>query len=102
MIILDEALTTARKFIEQVSRVDGGWELEEATLDNSQNVWNITYSFLRSNEVLLTPLESVTSGLDKILSKRQRRIYRTVRINAETGQVLEMKAGFAERQVEAA
>jgi hypothetical protein len=102
MIELDEALKITRKFIEEVSRVDGGWELEEATLDNKKNIWHITYSFLRGNEILPSPIEPLSSKLSEILSNRRRRLYRTVKINSETGQVLEMKAGFAERQPEAA
>lgn len=97
MIVLDEALNIAKDFIQNVSKTDGDWQLEEATFDDKKEVWSITYSFWRENEQKLSPMFRVGQ-----VSFNGRRVYRTVKINAKTNKVIEMKAGFAERQAEVA
>lgn len=97
MIILDEALKIAKEFIQKVSKTDGDWQLEEATLDDKKNIWSVTYSFWRASESNLPPKFRLAE-----IALEGRRVYRTVKIDAKTGSVIEMKAGFAERQTETA
>lgn len=101
MIILDEALNIAKEFIENVSKTDGEWQLEEATLEETKKVWSVTYSFWRTADIQSVVPGDTFAELIK-LRLNGRRVYRTVKVDAKTGSVIEMKAGFAERQTEAA
>lgn len=99
MIELDEALRIAKEFIQNVSRTDGKWQLEEVILENDKNIWSVTYSFWRENDVVSS---MIAKGIVPSLMLEGRRVYRTVKINAENSQVISMKAGFSERQTELA
>lgn len=86
MITLPEAMDIAKNFIISYGGNKQGFHLEEAYLNEEKNVWRVTYSFLQKNDPMNT--------LQELAGIEGRRVYRTVEIENEAGEVIGMKAGF--------
>lgn len=86
MVKMQEAMELAKSFIIKHSGVKQGFHLEEAFFNKKENVWKITYSFFQKNDPL--------NALQELAGIEGRRIYRTVEIDNENGEILGMKAGF--------
>lgn len=86
MIEMSEAMETAKKFIISVSGIKQGFHLEEAYLYENENIWRVTYSFFQKNEPL--------NALQELAGIEGRRVYRTIEIDNEKGEIIGMKAGF--------
>jgi hypothetical protein len=86
MVKMQEAMELAKSFIIKNSGVKQGFHLEEAFFNKKENIWKVTYSFFEKNEWLNTLQEF--GGIEG------RRVFRTIEIDNENGEILGMKAGF--------
>ncbi len=93
MVKMQVAMNTAKNFIRNYSGHKTGFLLEEAFLSEEKGIWKITYSFFDRNDPLGELLEAVSNT--DLQYKKNRRIYRTVEISNEDGEVIGMKAGFS-------
>ena len=93
MIELRQAIEIAKKFIIEMNGEQEDLQLEYVRYLKSNNIWRVTYSFLRD--------ESTPNQLQAVLGiTRNGRIYRTIDIEDENGEVVGMQMGSA-REVEA-
>ncbi len=92
MIELRQAIEIAKKFIIEMNGEQEDLQLEYVRHLESDNTWRATYSFLRD--------ESTPNQLQAVLGiTRNGRIYRTIDIEDENGEVVGMQMGSA-REVE--
>jgi len=92
MIELRQAIEIAKKFIIEMNGEQEDLQLEYVRHLESDNTWRVTYSFLRD--------ESTPNQLQAVLGiTRNGRIYRTIDIEDENGEVVGMQMGSA-REVE--
>lgn len=86
MIKMQEAMEIAKNFITNYGGRKQGFLLEEAYLSEEKKTWKITYSFFQKTDAL--------NALQEMAGIEGRRVYRTVEIDNESGEVVSMKAGF--------
>ncbi len=93
MIELKDAVEKAKNFIIEFFGESQRIQVEAFTLSDDKKSWNITYSFWRK-------FEPVTQ-LQSILGITGSKIYKTIEIDIESGNVIGMRAGIAENITEA-
>jgi hypothetical protein len=92
MIDLKEAIEKAKQFIIDLNGEQEKLQLEAAYLSRASNSWNVTYSFWRKEE---SP-----NQLQQILGINSRKIYKTIEIDAESGEVIGIQMGLPEKKTE--
>jgi hypothetical protein len=89
MINLKEAVEIVQDYLKTIYPDVQSSLVEEVDMDEAEKFWFITMSFWAKPDV--PPLTPVQSSLSAILSPKMDRIYKTFKINAETGKVISMK-----------
>jgi hypothetical protein len=90
MKTMEEAIDIAKSFINKQGGEKKDFILQEAFIEPGKKfgkVWKVTLSFHDSKDFLTPLLEQ--AGI------KSRRIYRSIEINSENGEVASMKAGFS-------
>ena len=86
MIILKEATKIAKNFIIEMNGEQEDFQLEYVKHLESNGIWRVTYSFWRG--------ENTPNQLQSILGiSADRRLYRTIDIKDENGEVVGMQIG---------
>ncbi len=76
------------KFFDEPERI----QLEAFSLSDDKKSWNISYSFWRKTES--------SNQLQEVLGITGSKVYKTIEIDAEKGEVIGMKVGIAENAAE--
>jgi len=92
MIELKEAVEKAKDFIADFFDKPEKIQVEAFSLSEDKKSWNVTYSFWRKAES--------SNQLQMILGITSSKIYKTIQIDTEKGEVIGMKAGIAENLTE--
>ena len=92
MIELKEAVEKAKDFIADFFDKPEKIQVEAFSLSEDKKSWNVTYSFWRKAES--------SNQLQTILGITGSKIYKTIQIDTEKGEVIGMKAGIAENLTE--
>jgi hypothetical protein len=92
MIELKEAVEKAKDFIADFFDKPEKIQVEAFSLSEDKKSWNVTYSFWRKADS--------SNQLQTILGITGSKIYKTIQIDTEKGEVIGMKAGIAENLTE--
>lgn len=92
MIEVKDAIEAAKNSIIEIFDKPERIQVEAFSLAEDKKSWNVTYSFWRKSE----PVTQLQSVLGIIGNK----VYKTIEIDAENGNVVGMKAGIAENAIE--
>ena len=92
MIELKEAVEKAKDFIADFFDKPEKIQVEAFSLSEDKKSWNVTYSFWRKAES--------SNQLQTILGITGSKIYKTIQIDTEKGEVIGMKVGIAENLTE--
>lgn len=93
MIEIKEATKTAKDFIVELFGSPEKVQIEAFSLSDDKKAWNITFSFWQKSEQ--------TNQLQSILGITGSKIYKTIQVDIENGNVTAMKVGAAENVAEA-
>jgi len=92
MIELKDAVKKTKDFIVEFFGEPERIQLEAFSLSDNKNSWSVTYSFWRKSEPI--------NQLQLVLGITGRKIYKTIEIDIESGDVIAMKVGIAENVTE--
>ncbi len=92
MIEIKDAVKKAKDFIVELYGEPERIQIEAFNLSDDKKSWNVTYSFWRKAE----PINQLQRALEITGSK----VYKTIEIDAEKGDVIGMKVGIAENITE--
>lgn len=90
MIQLREAVEKAKQFIIEINGEQEDLQLEYIKHLEPGNIWRITYSFYREESAPPNQLQSVLG-----ISGNGKRIYRTIDIEDQSGEIVGMQMGTA-------
>lgn len=88
MIEIKDAVKIAKDFIIEFFDKPEKIQIEAFSLSDNKKYWNVTYSFWQKAEVI--------NELQTILGITGSKVYKTIQINVENGEVVGMKTGIAE------
>ncbi len=92
MIEFKEAVEKANDFIVNFFDKPEKIQLEAFSRSDDKKSWNVTYSFWRKAEPI--------NQLQRALEITGNKVYKTIEIDAEKGDVIGMKVGIAENATE--
>ncbi len=92
MIELKEAVEKAKNFIADFFDKPEKIQVEAFSLSEDKKSWNVTYSFWRKAEPI--------NQLQRTLGITGSKVYKTIEIDAEKGDVIGMRVGIAENTTE--
>ncbi len=89
---LKEAIEKAKQFIIELNGEQEKLQLEAAYLSRASNSWNVTYSSWRK--------EQLPNQLQQTLGITSRKVYKTIEIDADSGDVIGIRMGLPEKETE--
>lgn len=92
MIQIKDAIEKAKNSINEIFGEPEKIQVEAFSLSEDKKSWKVTYSFWQRSEPI--------SQLQAVLGITGSKVYKTIEIDAESGDILGMKAGIAENAVE--
>jgi len=92
MIQIKDAIEKAKNSIIEIFEKPEKIQVEAFSLSEDKKSWNVTYSFWQKSD----PVSQLQSALGITGSK----VYKTIEIDAESGDILGMKVGIAENSAE--
>ena len=92
MIEIKDAIEKAKNSIKEIFEEPEKIQVEAFSLSEDKKLWSVTYSFWQKSEPV--------SQLQLVLGISGSKVYKTIEIDAETGEVLGMKIGIAENAIE--
>ena len=93
MIQIKEAIEKAKNSVNDIFGEPEKLQIEAFTLSEDKSSWNIMYSFWQKSEPV--------SQLQTVLGITGKRVYKTLEIDAESGDLIGMKVGMPENMSEA-
>lgn len=92
MIEIKDAVEKAKSFIVELYSEAEKIQVEAFNLSDDKKTWDVTYSFWRKAEPI--------NQLQAVLGITGSKVYKTVKIDAEKGDVIGMRVGMAENATE--
>ena len=92
MIQINDAIEKAKNSIIEIFAKPEKIQVEAFGLSEDKKSWNVTYSFWQKSEPV--------SQLQLVLGITESKVYKTIEIDAESGEIIGMKIGSAGNALE--